>query len=386
MDALLLELAKPRAQPLPTPWIAQRLADTDRVAFCFTAYRSGLVALVYESLRRHAQAVPNDILEWLRVQYFQLLARHRSLLQEVDHITAALASQDLPVLLFKGPALDEVSAGGSIRLFADLDILVRREDLPRVSGALGQMGYVPAGGDHPFHLQLVRRNGLFPVMVEVHFDLFDPERSYFPDLNGIWRRSVRSETFRSCLVPELTDHLLLVAMQLPHHHWSPRLIVDIGRLVYHRAEQIDWAAVAERARAWGMRSVSGAGLYVAASLLDVPLPADAEALALPRNFAQRVQWNIAAQASREQFTRPVSRLAPLAACLFVDRAEKIPPLVFRRVMRRPGNGGGRGVGRGIVRRLAHGVMALPAVGRVLLRSLLPRRSPVRPASPSVSSV
>lgn len=178
-------------------------------------------------------------------------------------------------------------------------------------------------------------------------------------------------------MPEWTDHLLLVVMQLPHHHWSPRLAVDIGRIVFHRVDQIDWDALAIRARAWGMRSVSGAALYLAASLLDVPLPATAQAFAQPENYVQRVQWNMAKQALADQFTRPYSRVAPLAAYLLVDRIDKIPKLVFRRVMRGPGMNNGQDTVLNVARRIIHGAMVLPAMGRIMISSLLARHSPGR---------
>ncbi len=371
MGSLLLEIAKPRAQALPVEAVASRLAETDWLAFCYAVYRTGLVAVVYDRLRWHARDVPEDVLEWLRVQYFQLLVRHRCLRDELIQVTTALASRGLSVLLFKGPALDEVTAGAPVRPFSDLDIMVQRGELQAAAGVLEQLGYSPAGGNHPFHLRLVRRDGMFPVMVEVHFDLFDPQRAYFPDLEAIWRRSVHSEVFRSCLVPELTDHMLLVAMQLPQHHWSPRLVVDIGRMVFHRRDQIDWEALAVRARAWGMRSVCGAALYLAASLLDVPLPAAARAFAQPDNYTQRVQWNLAARASADQFARPYSRVAPLAACLVVDRVERMPGLMLRHVVRGPGTDSEDHTVRGVARRIFHGVTALPALGQIMLSSLLP---------------
>ncbi|MDR7427870.1 MAG: nucleotidyltransferase family protein [Armatimonadota bacterium] len=355
-----------------------RLAGTDWLAFCYAVYRTGLVAVVYDRLRWHARDVPEDVLEWLRVQYFQLLARHRWLRQELIQITEALASRGLSVLLFKGPALDEVTGSAPGRPFSDLDIMVQREDLQAATGILERLGYSPAGGNHPFHLRLVRRDGTFPVMVEVHFDLFDLQRSYFPDLRAIWQRSASSDVFHSCLVPELTDHLLLVAMQLPQHHWSPRLVVDIGRMVFHRPDQIDWDALAARARAWGMRSVCGAALYLVEALLDVPLPAAVRTFARPENYLQRVQWSMAARASTDQFARPYSRIAPLAACLVVDRVERVPGLILQSVARGPGTDNADSTMRGVARRLLHGAAALPILGQIMISSLLTRHPATHP--------
>jgi hypothetical protein len=296
------------------------------------------------------------------------------MVKELDSVTSALFSRGLRLLLFKGPALDEVYAGTAVRLFSDLDIMVRREDLRAATEILGGMGYVQIGGDHPFHLRVVRRSGAFPVVVELHFDLSDPRRGYAPDLEAIWNRSVRSGVFHSCLVPEMTDHLLLVAMQLPHHHWAPRLVVDIGRMVFHGKERIDWDALAVRARAWGMRAVAGAALYVASSLLDIRLPAAAWTFCRPENYVRRVQWNVAARASADQFLRPRSRVAPLAACLLVDRTEQIPRIVFWQLMCGAGIDYERRGVSGITRRLLRGAIALPVAGRLMVGSLLARHS------------
>ncbi len=374
MASLLLELAKPRTGVLPADFVIRQMAGVDWRNFCYVVYRTGLITLAYDSLRWYTRLVPDDVLEWLKVHYFQLLAMRRFLSEELLSVTSVLASCGLPAMVFKGPALDEVFPGTPVRFFSDLDILVHQENLQAAARALRKMRYIQLAEQHPFHLRMMRSDGHLPVVVELHFGLFDKERGYFPDIQGIWMRSVPSTVFRSCLMPELIDHLLLITMQLPHHQWSPRLMVDIGRMLFHRAGEIDWHVLTARACAWGMRALAGAALYVAASVLGVRLPAAAQEIARPGTYVQRVQWNVAARTVTDQFVRPYSALAPLAACLLVDRAGRIPGLIVRRAVYGARTYHESGNLSGLARRVAHGATALPATARVLIESLSGRNS------------
>ena len=57
-------------------------------------------------------------------------------------IADCFASAGVPAMALKGPAL-AISAYGDLamRVFADLDFMVRVEDLPRAAAALGRAGY-----------------------------------------------------------------------------------------------------------------------------------------------------------------------------------------------------------------------------------------------------
>jgi hypothetical protein len=158
-------------------------------------------------------------------------------------------------------------------------------------------------------------------MVEVHFDLVDPTDSVHPDVGGIWDRSAEIELFgRPARAPGLSDHLVLAVMQLVKHHWTPRILADIGHIASLRGHEVDWEGMLTRAEAWGMRVPVGSTIHMVGSLLGVEFPPRVKPLIEPQGYWQRVQWHVARQAVEEYLTPAwkanAIRMAPF---IVVDR-------------------------------------------------------------------
>jgi hypothetical protein len=174
-----------------------------------------------------------------------------------------------------------------VRPLADLDLLVRRDDLPRAAEVLQGLGYASCdpgsvestrAACHCLHFA---RPGLLPV--EVHWTIVKPTLALRVDLDEIWARAGHATvggTRVGVLSPEdLLLHLCLHACA--HHllHVPARCFLDVA-CVARCAQGIDWDAVVERAERWGAEKSLFWGLALGRVLFDARVPRETlEALA-----------------------------------------------------------------------------------------------------------
>lgn len=359
MIETMTALARPWSSPPPTT--VEGLARlSDWAGFCALVANAGCAALLHERLREHDHAVPRNVSAWLQVQHAQTRANNRRLLEELHRITGVLDTCEIPALILKGPVLALLGTGLSVRPFHDLDLLVRPEDLVRTMKALRPLGFAEVRSEHPYHRILVRAAAPATV-IEVHFDLIDAERGYTPTLSGIWTRAGTFD-LPECTVsaPSITDHLLLTIMQLPHHHWDPRVMIDVAYLFTRWGGVIDWERFAHEAHAWRMRVLTGATLRATASLLELALPPAVSRLAEPGSYLERVQWRLVEQALLERFRLGPPRIGRAASCVVVDRPAAMLPLAVRTVLKSGGQGGWSSIPR-VGRRFWMGMASVPAL-------------------------
>lgn len=356
--------------------------EVEWVAVCALSHRCRIAPLLYRCLRASALAPPDGILEWFRAQYYETAARNLALQSELREVLRWLARVRVPVIVLKGQALASLGLGLA-RTSQDLDILVHVEDLTLVHGTLTGHGY-QALPDHPhaFHRRYRRSTPSGLRVVEVHFALADRPRPYRPDLAGIWSRSQETAIFDApARVPRLPDHLLLTIMQIPHHHWAMRLVVDVWQLVLRWGRDLAWTELLGRAASWRMDALVRSTLHALATMFEVPLPPEAAARSAPRRYVERVQWGIARAAIAEQLEHPFRpRMTWVAPYVMVDQPRDVAPIILRRTLGADGPGGEDRL-HTTARRTTATVAALPALGRALLAGIVPPRTPPEEGAP-----
>jgi hypothetical protein len=340
------------------------------------AHRCRIAPVLYECLRRVSMTMPADALGWFRVQYYQTVARNMALHNELARVLGWLSEASIPAILLKGPALAQLGLG-VVRVSTDLDILVHDTDVRSVDAILSRNGYKPWPGRlYDYHARYSRATGTGSSVLEIHFDISDRPRSFKPDIAAIWDRSqVVAISDLPVRVPDLTDHILLTIMQLPHHHWETRLIVDLWRIALRWGGQVDWFALVHRARGWRMSALTRSTLYSLVSMYDVALPEALIPAIQPVGYFERVQWKAAGLAMAEHLEHPLRpRMMLLAPFLLVDRASSVPAILMRRALGLGGSPEESPLSKA-TRRNAAMAATLPAVARLLVTSL--SRAPKR---------
>ncbi len=383
LPALVGELMRPSVQEFSLQ-VRARLSSADGERLCNHPELAELAALVYRRLPAHDTNLPPSVRERWHDQSRLTMEGNSLLLSKLEEISSHFADHRIPVMVIKGPALAHLTAGLLVRPFHDLDLLVHRHDLDDAEHVLRSLGYreIHTAVRHEYHRIFAHPEARGAVVVELHFALGDRERAIAPDLAGIWHRSSVLDLSRcAVLAPEITDHLLLTIMQLPHHGWGLRLLVDAGLIISRWQAQIEWSDLVDRAQAWGMWALAASTLYALDSMFGVSVPEPTQHVIRPENYVRRAQWHlvtetVAARLGAARNAR-VSRLAPF---LLLDRVEDILSLLAHRIvstrdLRDPHQTAARTAGR-----VVDGVSSVPALARVLVKSLnagasaLPRHS------------
>ena len=347
--------------------------DIDWTSVCVVAYRCRIAPIVYQCLRSTSLPVPEDIMNWFRVQHYDTVARNLSSLHELSAVLHAFSVAGIPAIIFKGPALAQLGHEMA-RSWQDLDLLVPAPALEQVQSTLAQAGYalIP-GPPHANHRRYGAAGDARRSVLEVHFDLGDPLRSHRPNVDAIWQRSMDSRILGvSARVPELTDHLLLAIMQLPHHHWSVRLLIDLLHVVTRWRDEIDWEELFRRAGAWQMAALTRTALWVLITRFGASLPGEVVLRLQPSGYYDRFHHGIAGEAIDEQLGHPFQpKVLWIAPFVVVDHPGRIPSILVRRLLLGSGPTEEGRVERAFRRNMTT-LAALPAVTRLLLRASLRR--------------
>src|SRR5262249_1183254 len=134
----------------------------------------------------------------------------------------------IPAIPFKGPTLAVIAYGDlALRQFADLDILIRKKDLPRAKEVLFAHGYQhkltaaqeTARYDSRFHRELMRSDDR--GMVELHWALTGKHSPFPFDFERLQARLIPvvcgGVTFQSFPPEEL---LLFLCVHGARHQWE----------------------------------------------------------------------------------------------------------------------------------------------------------------------
>lgn len=349
--------------------------DVDWMSVCALSHRCRIAPVLYQCLRGARRSAPPDVLEWFRTQYYETVARNLALQNELRDVLGWLSEARVPVIVLKGLALAHLGTGLA-RTSHDIDVLIHDEVLPHVDALLERHGYQALPGySHDFHKRYRRPTPSGLRVVEVHFALSDRPRPYRPDVAGIWERSEATEAFGApARVPALQDHLLLALMQIPHHHWAMRLLVDVWQVTLRWERAIPWPEFLARARTWQMDALTRSTFHALGTMFEAPIPSDLMARSQPRGYFERVQWQIARGAMAEQLELPFRpRMTWIAPFVMVDHARDVPPILMRRSVGADGPVGEDQL-HTAARRTTATVAALPALGRALLASIPSTRS------------
>ena len=313
---LLLCWARPTLSQGATARVDELLGGTlDWGCFARYAVRHGLAPLVAEHLRRAPdQRVPPPISAAFADLGQANRDRNLRLSGELLIILRALAAAGIAVISLKGPALAAQADGDpTLRIIADLDLLVAPEDALAVREILGSRGY---GLQRGFELTesddvFVRRSDR--AVVEVHRRLDSPWWPLDLPVDSLLR-APESAPLLGMKVPvlPLEDNLLYQCHHAGRHVWN-RLawLTSFAGLLERRGSDLDAEHFADRARKLGMARAVGATLMLARDLLEIwPCPPALERLTATPGAAALVRL-----ARRELFDeqRVLTEPDPVAA-------------------------------------------------------------------------
>lgn len=238
------------------------LPETDQDAFILHVIQHGVAPCLYSELRASALSPAEaTLLEKLHEAYLINHLRNITVWQQLREVLGSLASAEIPVILLKGAHLAEIVYGEpALRPMSDLDLLVRKGDLPRTWQLLLDQGYTPLSiSDEPdyeqhHHIRPVCKAGAIPI--EIHHTIETPGARFAINVDHFWSRAqdaVIAGVRTRVLCPEdLLLHLCLHAAY--NHRFRVRLLQlwDIAVSIRHYDRQIDWQRLAARSNEYGV--------------------------------------------------------------------------------------------------------------------------------------
>lgn len=250
------------------------------------AERQGTQPLLYQALLGAQDRVPPDEMQWLKQSYVTNLHKTLLLSGELIRILDRLSALGIEVMPYKGLALAEALYGDiTLRQSGDIDLLIHIQDLRRVREAVSELGYTPHVGLSADQEAAYLKSGYECAfdgaagrnLLEVQWAI--QPRFYAVDFNmeGIFQRAMTvmiSE--HSVRTPSHSDLLLVLSTHAAKHVWN-RLVwlCDIAQLI--NLPTLDWNWIASQASELGIVRIVWVTMLVANRLLDVPIPAAAQA-------------------------------------------------------------------------------------------------------------
>lgn len=226
-------------------------------------------------------------LERLQQTLRQNAIRNLRLIVDLKGILVAMKAAALDPILLKGPHL--LIAGycdPAMRRITDIDLWLPEPEIARAAEVLQAIGYrakMPVSpvrelSHHFHHLPMFYKDGA--TSVELHWSIAPPESSAVYganlDSDSIAARTVVAD-LGGCSVRLLSkeDLILHLAHHALLHQFTVGLksLVDITQVVLHAAVSINWQAVVERGRAWGISRSLLIELTLARRIVGAPIPA-----------------------------------------------------------------------------------------------------------------
>ena len=265
------------------------------------AGRHNVTPLLYHRLQKMNVTLPGDLQDKLKQVQRKSALQIMLQLKELNKLLRLFQEKSIPVIALKGAYLTEaVYEQLGLRTMRDIDLLAKKEDLPRIDLELLAMGCVPKQSNrvisqenHHFEYKLPGSG----LILEIHWKIFENDLPMRIDMDGLWSRAQATTLAQ---VPSLVfcpeDLLLHLCLHTIYHAYKTlatsydmriRMLCDIGEVLRQHGSELDWQGLADRARQWGAGRAVYVLLRVTEELLRVPLPPGWLASLQPENFNER---------------------------------------------------------------------------------------------------
>ena len=260
------------------------------------AYRQELAALLYSFLARQAgtQALPLPLKEKLNRTYLTTAARNTLTLHDAEILLNASQKAGIPAVGLKGVyLLEHVYPDVGARPMNDLDLLVKKHDLPKGLEVMQELGYKATTyfdlADENIdtkHVPPMEKPG--GALVELHWTLLEENEPFTLDADAIWDRTLPTKIAGvDAFALGVEDLVLHLCTHLTYQHFlnlGLRGLMDIALVIHKFRPEIDWQKLVEIARSWGAERVAALTLMLVETQLNVPIPSEVLSALVPEGI------------------------------------------------------------------------------------------------------
>ena len=217
-----------------------------------TALSNGVAPLLYYNLKKILpnHDIPSSTLEQLKKVYLTNTAKNMYSVDELSRILGKFAEKSIDMMVLKGAALANlVFPDIGLRVYNDIDILVKKEDLQAIETLIPDLGYISTKDSIKQKHYREKHYHLAPyihqeknIILEVHWNV----TKRFPlNIDSWWQRS-RIAKIAGCPVRVLSpnDLFLHLCIHISNHGFRKihlRDLCDIYEMIKCHGEEIKWA-------------------------------------------------------------------------------------------------------------------------------------------------
>lgn len=252
-----------------------RVSHSDLQEMKHEAARHNQLLLFYAQVKKYREmigpaACVDDFLEGQKAVYYKNVARSMKQEAAENKTLSLLSAEGLPTVLLRGNAIArDIYPDPYCRTSADIDILIREEDLGRSDSVLSDNGYVRCD-ELPLRFWINRiHHAVYRCpgtddLIELHWNFGIP--SFFRlSSDDIWAGVVCIEKNRYRLSPSMTIiHLLM------HHYMHAfrelRILTDIIWALHKYEDSVEWGDLGRKTRDIGLLKTAGITAHQIASL------------------------------------------------------------------------------------------------------------------------
>lgn len=304
-QSLINLLAHPRQGALAVK--CRLLTQEDWQAVLEEGEQRGLALVLYARLRAAGSdgLVPAWVMERLRQTYLTATARNMVMLHHAEKILKGLKERDIKVIVLKGLYLVEhVYPQIGLRIFSDLDLLVRKERLAETLRLMQSLGYRLSTWYDP-GAQNTDIKHLPPLekpdhpTIELHWTILEEDEPFTIDVEGLWQRAEQANVAGvEALALDLEDLLLHLSMHFTYQHRlraGLRNLYDIAEVLRQNADQVDWQKLIGKAREWGIERVTWLTFRLLGEITGVAVPEQVMCALMPEPPTEEVLAGALAQ-------------------------------------------------------------------------------------------
>lgn len=282
-DNLVLQLAR-MALNLPA-YQSSESFNTDNIDwdyFIKTSLRHGMFLLIYQILVDGKYIDVSDKCKIsLKTLAQKLMMKSLQMSTELIRICDVLVSNNIPVIPFKGPTLSkEVYGKVGLRIFGDLDILVKESDVKRVLQIFSELNYKPLIELDTDQLQkyivleddmqLSHPNG---ITVEVHWETTGRYAAITADYN-FYRPNIIHINFHGSKIQQFgtEDQFIYLCLHGTRHLWE-RLewLFSVASLLKN-STTIDYTYVLAKAKKMRCQKIVLQAILMVKEVFNVDVP------------------------------------------------------------------------------------------------------------------
>lgn len=220
---------------------------------------------LYYVLKDNPESIPQNIIDHLKNSYYINIQKNRSFWDEFLQVYKLFEQGNIPLLPMKGAALiEDLYSRFPIRPMADIDVLVKEQDINRAEVLLSELGYVKdlqgLTEDYWRHDQchlVFEKRGRSRITLEVHWgiDFKRKKQKILPELWDRVREVVLSENYVKLLSPEDTLFSLVLHARRFGKVLCIKNVLDTFLLLEKYIRNYDWRYVFDKCDKYELHSV-----------------------------------------------------------------------------------------------------------------------------------